>query len=157
MLPVGYNANIKIVQSAETIVIIQEMTHNTRVIPLVPTPQLGETFRHWSGESRGWWEGDTLVVVTTNYSDRTAWRGSSENLRVIERFTLDDADTLGYEFTDEAKTTWDTPWKGQIAIEKADGEIWEYACHEGNYGLRHILSAARMADAEDASTGAPAR
>jgi hypothetical protein len=157
MLPVGYNANIKIVQSAETIVIIQEMTHNTRVIPLVPTPQLGETFRHWSGESRGWWEGDTLVVVTTNYSDRTAWRGSSENLRVIERFTLDDADTLGYEFTVEDKTTWDTPWKGQIAIEKADGEIWEYACHEGNYGLRHILSAARKADAEDASVGAPAR
>src|SRR5688500_13894916 len=75
MLPVGYNANMKIVQNAETIVIVQEMTHNTRVIPLVPKPPLGETFRQWSGDSRGWWEGDTLVVVTANYNDRTAWRG----------------------------------------------------------------------------------
>jgi hypothetical protein len=157
MLPVGYNANIKIVQNAETIVIIQEMTHNTRVIPLVPKPPLSETFRHWSGDSRGWWEGDTLVVVTTNYNDRTAWRGASENLKVTERFTLRDAATIGYEFTVEDKATWDTPWKGEIAIERAVGEIWEYACHEGNYGLRHILSAARMAEAEEAASGAPAR
>jgi hypothetical protein len=157
MLPVGYNANIKIIQNAETIVIIQEMTHNTRVIPLVPAPRLGETFRHWSGEPRGWWEDDTLVVVTTNYNGRTAWRGSSENLRVTERFTLVDADTIGYAFTVEDPATWDTPWKGEIAISKADGEIWEYACHEGNYGLRHILSAARVADAEEAPARAPAR
>ena len=154
MLPVGYNANIKIVQSAETIVIIQEMTHNTRVIPLVPKPALGETFRHWSGDSRGWWDGDALMVVTTNYNDRTAWRGSSQDLKVTERFTLADADTLKYEFTVEDKATWDIPWKGEIAIRKADGEIWEYACHEGNYGLRNILSAARVADAEAAAPSA---
>ena len=152
MLPVGYNANIKIVQSAETIVIIQEMTHNTRVIPLVPRPPLGETFRHWSGESRGWWEGDTLVVVTTNYNDAVAWRGSSRNLKVTERFTLADEETIGYAFTVEDPATWDTSWKGEIAIKKADGEIWEYACHEGNYGIRNILNAARVADAAE---GAP--
>lgn len=147
MLPVGYNAHMKIIQSAETIVIIQEMTHNTRVIPLVPKPPLGETFRHWSGESRGWWEGDTLVVVTTNYNDRTAWRGSSPGLKVTERFNLVDAETIGYTFTVEDKATWDRPWQGEIAIKKAEGEIWEYACHEGNYGLRNILSAARLEDA----------
>ena len=147
MLPVGYNANIKIVQSAETIVIIQEMTHNTRVIPLVPRPALGETFRHWSGESRGWWEGDTLVVQTTNYNDEIAWRGASRNLKVTERFNLVDAETIGYQFTVEDKATWDQPWTGEIAIKKADGEIWEYACHEGNYGVRNILNAARVEEA----------
>jgi hypothetical protein len=151
MLPVGYNANIKIVQSAETIVIIQEMTHNTRVIPLVPRPPLGETFRHWSGESRGWWEGDTLVVVTTNYNGRPAWRGSSEGLTVTERFDLADAETIRYQFTVEDEATWDTPWAGEIAIRKADGEIWEYACHEGNYGVRNILSAARVEEAAAAA------
>ena len=151
MLPVGYNANIKIVQSADTIVIIQEMTHNTRVIPLVPKPKLGDAFRHWSGESRGWWEGDTLVVETTNYNDAIAWRGSSRNLKVTERFTLADQSSIDYQFTVEDKSTWDIPWKGQIAIKKADGEIWEYACHEGNYGLRHILSAARMEEAAAAA------
>jgi hypothetical protein len=151
MLPVGYNANVKIVQSAETIVIIQEMTHNTRVIPLVPTPPLGESFRHWSGESRGWWEGDTLVVVTTNYNDEAGstapWRGSSRDVKVTERFNLLDAETIGYRFTVEDKATWDVPWTGEIAIKKADGEIWEYACHEGNYGVRNILNAARVEDA----------
>jgi hypothetical protein len=152
MLPVGYNANIKIVQGANTIVIIQEMTHNTRVIPLVPTPTLGNSFRHWSGESRGWWDGDTLVVETHNYNDKVAWRGASQNLKVTERFSLADASTIDYQFTVEDKATWDQPWKGQIAIKKADGEIWEYACHEGNYGLRHILSAARVEDAAGTSS-----
>jgi hypothetical protein len=148
MLPVGYNANIKIVQSRDHIVIIQEMTHNTRVIPLIETPPLGAAFGHWSGESRGWWEGDTLVVVTTNYNDKAAWRGASETLKVTERFRLADAETIGYEFTVDDPATWDRPWKGEIAIRKADGEIWEYACHEGNYGVRNILNAARVADAE---------
>jgi hypothetical protein len=147
MLPVGYNANIKIVQNAETIVVIQEMTHNIRVIPLVPTPPLGDAFRHWSGESRGWWEGDTLVVQTTNYNDAVAWRGASRDLKVLERFSLADAETIKYEFTVEDKATWDIPWKGEIAIRKADGEIWEYACHEGNYGIRNILNAARVEEA----------
>jgi len=155
MLPVGYNANIKIVQGADTIVIIQEMTHNTRVIPLVPTPTLGIGFRHWSGESRGWWDGDTLVVETNNYNDKVAWRGASQNLKVTERFSLADDATIDYQFTVEDKATWDQPWKGQIAIKKADGEIWEYACHEGNYGLRHILSAARTEEATGTSTTAP--
>jgi len=154
MLPVAYNANIKIVQSADTIVIIQEMTHNTRVIPLVPKPKLSEVFRHWSGESRGWWEGDTLVVETTNYNDTVAWRGSSRHLKVTERFTLADDSTIDYQFTVEDPATWDRPWKGQIFIKKADGEIWEYACHEGNYGLRNILSAARAAEAAAAAAAA---
>jgi hypothetical protein len=157
MLPVGYNANIKIVQGRDSIVIIQEMTHNTRVIPLVPTPPLGDAFRHWSGEPRGWWEGDTLVVQTTNYNDQIAWRGASRNMKVLERFNLTDANTITYQFTVEDKATWDTPWTGEIAIKKADGEIWEYACHEGNYGLRHILSAARVEDAAAASSGSESR
>jgi hypothetical protein len=127
------------------------MTHNTRVVPLVPKPALGETFGHWSGDSRGWWDGDTLVVVTTNYNDAAAWRGSSRNLKVTERFSLADAETIRYEFTVEDKATWDVPWKGEIAIKKADGEIWEYACHEGNYGIRNILNAARVAEAQEAA------
>jgi hypothetical protein len=154
MLPVGYNANIKIVQGRDTIVIIQEMTHNTRVIPLVPTPPLSDAFRHWSGESRGWWEGDTLVVRTTNYNDQIAWRGASRNLVVTERFSLAADDTIAYQFTVEDKATWDVPWKGEIAIKKADGEIWEYACHEGNYGVRNILSAARSEEAAAAGGAA---
>jgi hypothetical protein len=153
MLPVGYNANIKIVQSADTIVIIQEMTHNTRVIPLVPKPALGDEFRHWSGESRGWWDGDTLVVATSNYNDAVAWRGASRTLKVTERFNIADAETIRYEFTVEDPATWDIPWKGEIAIRKADGEIWEYACHEGNYGVRNILNAARVEDAAAAAGG----
>jgi hypothetical protein len=155
MLPVGYNANIKIVQAADHIVIIQEMTHNTRVVPLVAKPALGSTFRHLSGEPRGWWEGDTLVVENTNFTDKTANRGASEHVKVTERFTLADAETLKYEFTVEDKATWDTPWKGEISIKRADGEIWEYACHEGNYGVRNILNAARVADAEAAKQGKP--
>jgi hypothetical protein len=150
MLPVGYNSQMKIVQSAETIVIIQEMTHNTRVIPLVPKPALGDTFRHWSGESRGWWDGDALVVETTNYTDRTAFRGSGPSLKVTERFTMQNADSLTYQFTVEDSETWDRPWTGEITIPRADGEIWEYACHEGNYGVRNILSAARAEDAKAA-------
>jgi hypothetical protein len=157
MLPVGYNANIKIVQAADHIVIIQEMTHNTRVVPLVPKPALGATFRHLSGEPRGWWDGDTLVVENTNFTDKTANRGASEHVKVTERFTLADAETIKYEFTVEDKATWDTPWKGEIHIKRAEGEIWEYACHEGNYGLRNILSAARVADAEAAGQKAAPR
>ena len=157
MLPVGYNAAMKIVQGPDTIVIIQEMTHNTRVIPLVPKPALAESFRHWSGDSRGWWDGDVLVVETRNYNDRTAWRGSSQNLKVTERFTMPDADSLRYQFTVEDAATWDRPWSGEITIPRADGEIWEYACHEGNYGVRNILSAARADDAKAAAANsAPA-
>jgi hypothetical protein len=153
MLPVGYNANVKIVQDSDTIVIIQEMTHNTRVIPLVPTPKLGDAFRHWSGESRGWWEGDTLVVETTNYNDKIAWRGGSRNMKVTERFSLTEADAITYRFTVEDKATWDVPWQGEIMIEKAGGEIWEYACHEGNYGVRNILNAARVEEAQAEAAG----
>ncbi len=153
MMPVGYNANIKIVQSAETIVIIQEMTHNTRVIPLVPKPGLSKTFRNWSGESRGWWEGDTLVVETSNYTNRTAFRGSSQDLKVMERFTIPDGERLLYQFTVTDPATWERSWTGEVTIMRTDGEIWEYACHEGNYGVRHILSAART---EEAASGKPA-
>jgi len=157
MLPVGYNAAMKIVQGPDTIVIIQEMTHNTRVIPLVAKPVLGGTFRHWSGDSRGWWDGDVLVVETRNYNDRTAWRGSSPNLKVTERFTMPDGDSIRYQFTVEDAATWDRPWSGEITIPRADGEIWEYACHEGNYGVRNILSAARVEDAKAAAAAsAPA-
>ena len=153
MMPVGYNANIKIIQNAETIVIIQEMTHNTRVIPLVPKPMLSQAFRNWSGESRGWWEGDTLVVETSNYTDRTAFRGASQDMKVTERFTMPDAERLLYQFTVVDPATWDRPWTGEVSIMRTDGEIWEYACHEGNYGVRHILSAARV---EEAASGKPA-
>jgi len=100
-------------------------------------------FDFWMGDSRGHWEGDTLVVDTINFTDRTAFRGSSENLHVVERFTRLDAETIKYEFTVDDPSTWAKPWSAEVPMTKIDGPIFEYACHEGNYGMRNNLSGAR--------------
>jgi hypothetical protein len=104
------------------------------------------------GDSVGHWEGDTLVVDTTNFNDQTRFRGSTENLRVIERFTRIDANTLLYHFTIEDPDTWDRPWSGEYAWPATDKPIYEYACHEGNYALGSILRGARRKEAEEVAT-----
>jgi len=143
MLPQGYNSNLQIVQGEGYVAIEQEMIHDVRIIPTDGRPHLPADVHQWLGDSRGHWEGNTLVVDTTNFTDKTALRGSGENLHVVERFTRTDADTVKYEFTVSDPTTWEKSWSGEVLMSKIDGPIFEYACTEGNYGMRNNLSGAR--------------
>jgi hypothetical protein len=143
MLPPMYNNNMEIVQSPGYVGILNEMYHDTRMIPTDGRPHLPDSVRQWRGDPRGRWEGDTLVVDTTNFTDRTAFRGSSENLHVVERFTRTSAETILYRFTVEDPHTWAKPWTAELVMGPANGEVYEFACHEGNYGLPNILSGAR--------------
>jgi hypothetical protein len=147
ILPTGYNSNLQIVQSPGEVVVIPEMMPVARVVPLDGRAPAGEAFRSHRGSSRGHWDGDTLVVVTTNFDESRNWRGASEALKVTERFTLSDRDTIRYEFTVEDPKTWDVPWKGEVTVKRLAEPVFEYACHEGNYGLPNILSAARAEEA----------
>lgn len=147
LLPTGYNSNLQIVQAPGNFVVIPEMMPVARVVPLDGRPRLGSAVRAYRGDSRGRWEGDTMVVETTNYSEKTAWRGASENLKVTERFTLVDNDTIRYQFTVEDAATWTRPWSGEYTMHRIDGPLYEYACHEGNYGIATILRGARLEEA----------
>jgi hypothetical protein len=141
--PAGYNSNLQIVQGPGYVAILQEMIHDVRIIPTDGSPHLASNIRQWFGDSRGHWEGETLVVDTTNFTDRTAFRGSSENLHVVERFTRAADDRILYQFTVEDPSTWEKSWSAELPMTKIDGPIFEYACHEGNYGMRNNLSGAR--------------
>ena len=143
MVPSAYNNNYEIVQTADTVVIFNEMIHDARIIPMDGRPHLASGIRQWLGDSRGHWEGDTLVIETTNFSDKTAFQGSSEHMRLTERFKRVDADTLLYEFTVNDPEAFTKPWTAQIPSVRSDGAIYEYACHEGNYGMFGILSSTR--------------
>jgi hypothetical protein len=151
MLPQGYNSNLQIVQGKGYVAILQEMIHDVRMIPTDGTPHVDPSVKLLFGDSRGHWEGNTLVVDTTNFTDRTAFRGSGESLHVIERFTRTDPDTVLYQFTVDDPTTWGKPWSGEVPMTKIDGPIFEYACSEGNYGMRNNLSGARAAEKQTAS------
>jgi hypothetical protein len=142
-LPGPYNNNMQIVQTPGYVMIFTEMIHDARVVPMDGRPHNSPNLRSWMGDSRGRWEGDTLVVDTINFTDRTNFRGSGKNLHLVERFTRIDADTVEYRFTLDDPTTWAKPWTVAYPIVKTDGPIYEFACHEGNYGLRGILSGAR--------------
>jgi hypothetical protein len=146
VLPTGYNSNVRIVQAPGTFVIQHEMMPVARVVPLDGRPKLPAALRAYRGESRGRWDGDTMVIETTNYSEKTAWRGSSENLKVIERLTMTSPTTIHYEFTVEDPSTWTRPWSGDYQMTRIDGPLIEYACHEGNYQLPSILKGARLAE-----------
>jgi hypothetical protein len=155
VLPTGYNSNLRIVQGPQTLVVIPEMMSVARIVPLDGRPRTGKTFRSLRGEPRGWWEGDTLVVENANFDERPApladkgdWQATSDALRVTERFTMLDPDTIKYEFTVEDPKTWDVPWRGEVAMRRIGEPIFEYACHEGNYGLPFILGVHRKAEAE---------
>jgi hypothetical protein len=144
MVPAAYNMNVQIFQTSDHVVLLNEMVHNARIVPLDARPH--GTIRQWVGDSRGRWEGNTLVIDTKNFYQTTSLRGSGPNLRLTERFTRVDADTLLYEFTVNDPSTWTKPWTAQIPMVKADGYIYEYACHEGNYGMTGLLTGARAVE-----------
>jgi hypothetical protein len=143
MLPGPYNNTYQIYQTAEHVAILSEMIHETRVIPLDGRPHVAGGVRKWTGDSRGHWEGDTLVIDTTNFTDKTNFRGSDENLHVVERITRVSPDAMLYKFTIDDPTAFAKPWTGEIPLTAAPGPIYEYACHEGNYAMVDILSGAR--------------
>ena len=153
MLPPGYNSYLQIVQAPGSVAILQEMIHDVRIIPLNGSPHLPQNIRAWLGDSRGGWEGDTLVVDTTNFTDKTNFRGSRGNLHVVERFTLIDENTIRYQFTVDDPTTWTKPWSGELPLVRDKGPIYEYACHEANYGMANNLKGARAVEkaAEEAA------
>jgi hypothetical protein len=146
VLPTGYNSNLEIVQAPNTFVIQPEMMPVARIVPLDGRPKLGDALRAYRGESRGRWDGDPMVIETTNYSEKTAWRGSSENLKVVERLTMTSPATIRYQFTVEDSSTWTRPWSGEYEMTRIVGPLFEYACHEGNYQLGTILRGARRAE-----------
>jgi hypothetical protein len=150
VLSPGYNSNIQIVQGKGYVMILQEMMHDARLIPIDNRPHLDGSVTQWFGDSRGHWEGDTLVVETTNYNGRNPLqRISSEELKVTERFKRIDENTLQYEFTIN-DPVWTKPWTAVASWAKTDGPLFEYACHEGNYGMVNILLGARAQEKEAA-------
>jgi hypothetical protein len=150
VLPAGYNNNIQIFQTPGYVILLMEMIHDARIVPLDGRPHLPAGTGQWMGDSRGRWEGDTLVIDTINFSDRANFRGSAERLHLVERFTRTSATTLDYRFTVEDATTWTKPWTVALPLVQSDGPLFEYACHEGNLGLRNILSQARSVEKQEA-------
>jgi len=154
MLGSTYQANLQIMQAPHQFVIRHELMHGTRIVPIDGSPRLSPGIRLLFGDSRGRWDGDTLVVDTTNFTDRTPFRGprettrqdifTSRELHVIERFTRSDRDTILYRFTVDDPATFTRAWSGEMLMHSMDGPIYEYACHEGNYGLANILRGARF-------------
>jgi hypothetical protein len=144
MLPTAYNNNYQILQGPGYVAILTEMIHDVRMIPLDGRPHIPASIRQWLGDSRGRWEGNTLVVDTTNFTDKTSVIGSDENLHVIERFTRTGENTILYQFTIDDPTAFTRVWKGEVPLTKAPGPIYEYACHEGNYAMENILKGARV-------------
>ena len=140
----GYNSYFQIIQAADHVVILQEMIHDARVIPLDGRPHLDENIRQWLGDSRARWEGDTLVVETTNYSSKSNFRGAGENLHLVERFTRVGPETVNWEVSVNDPTTWTRPWSASIPLKKTEDAVYEFACHEGNYAMEGILSGHRM-------------
>ena len=145
MTPGGYNNNVQLIQTPEQVVILNEMNHNARIVPLDGRPHLRPALRQWVGDSRGRWDGETLVVETTNFLRETSFmRGaSSPNLHLVERFTRVDADTLLYDVTVDDPATWTKPWTYAVPMKRNPDPIYEYACYEGNYAMETILAGAR--------------
>jgi hypothetical protein len=143
MLPGPYNNNYQIVQQPGYVMIVVEMIHDVRIIPTDGRPHLPSNIRQWMGDPRGHWEGNTLVVDTTNFTGKTTVRGSGENLHLVERFTRASPDMILYEFTVEDPASFTKPWTAQVPMVKMEGPLVEYACHEGNYAMSGILGGAR--------------
>lgn len=153
MMPGVYNNGLQIVQSPGFVAIQKEMIHETRVIPTDGRPHLGPNLTQWLGDSRGRWDGDTLVVEVRNFNGKSSYRGSGANLTLTERYTRTGPDTLEYRFTVNDPTIWTTPWTGMFTFGRDDTqyELVEYACHEGNYGMTNILSGARAEERAQAA------
>ena len=154
MFPGAYNNNYQIVQTAGYVMVLSEMIHDARMIPLDGRSHLPSSVRQWMGSYRGRWEGETLVIETRNFTGRNPFRGSSEDMRLIERFTRIDEDTIVYRFTVDDPATWTRPWSVELPMRRTGGPLFEHACHEGNYGLYNMLAGARAEEkraAEDAA------
>jgi hypothetical protein len=147
MLRAAYNNLKKIVQTKDTVMILNEMVHDVRIIRINGQHEPPDV-RRWLGDSIGRWEGDTLVVDTTNFNDTPALAGATRNLRVVERFRRIDERSLLYQFTVEDPTIWTRPWSGEILWPATNDRIFEYACHEGNYSFAGILRGARLLETE---------
>ena len=150
MLPPPYNDVLQIIQTSSYVVVFRELETAPRLIPIDGRPRLPENIRRWAGDSRGRWEGDTLVVDTTNFTGKTAFQGSSAALHVVERFTRVSDDRIVYQFTVDDPNTWARPWSAELPLIAAKGPLYEYACHEGNYGMPDTLRGARFAEQEAA-------
>jgi hypothetical protein len=160
IVPVGYNSSLQIMQSRGYVAIMTEMFPDPRIVPLDARPPLPSSVPQWLGDSRGHWEGDTLVVETTNFTGKTGISGTDRNLvlspdaHVVERFKRVDADTLIYRFTVDDPQTWTRPWTVEYPLGKIDGPMFEYACQEGHYGLANTLSGARAEEKAAAESAA---
>ena len=142
MTPSAYNNNMQLFQTEDHVVILNEMIHDARIVAIDGRPDLAPGIRQWTGSSRGHWDGDTLVVETTNRRDQS-FRGATQHLHLTERFTRADADTLVYEVTLDDPTTWTRPWTFMVPMVRNSGEVYEYACHEGNYYMANMLHGKR--------------
>jgi len=154
LMNAGYNANYQIVQGPGVVMILTEMIHDVRIIPLDGRPAPPPGVRQWTGVSRGRWEGTTLVVETTNFNGKNPFRGASETLKVTERFTRVAPDQISYRFTVEDPSTWARPWTAEAPMAKTEGPIFEFACHESNYGIANILAGARADERRAAEAAA---
>ena len=151
MNPSAYNNNMQLFQTGDHVVILNEMVHDARIVPLDGSDHLPDGVRQWRGDSRGRWEGDTLVIETRNFTGKTSFRGTGPSLQLVERFTRVADDTLLYEYTVTDSESFDRDWSVAVPMQKNDLPVFEYACHEGNYGMLNLMVSAR---AEDARKGA---
>jgi hypothetical protein len=154
MLGGAYNNGYQIMQAPGYVMILAEMLHDARIIPLDGRPHLPPSVGQWTGSSRGHWEGQTLVVETTNLTDKFAFQGASENMRLTERFTRVNEETIRYQFTVDDPATWTRPWSAEVPWTKDRGPLFEHACHEGNYGLYNTLAGARAEEKRAAEEAA---
>ena len=159
MTPGAYNQNVQVFQTEDHVVLLNEMVHSSRIVPLDGRDHVDTDIRQWMGDSRGYWDGDTLVVETKNFLRETSFSGglSDANLHLTERFTRVSPGTLMYEVTVNDPTAWIQPWSYQIPMQKSDQPLYEYACHEGNYGLYNILAGAREQEADEEAARTAAR
>jgi hypothetical protein len=151
MTPYSYNSNFQVLQTKDTLAIQIEMPHDTRIIPLDGRAHLPQSVRLWYGDSVGHWEGDTLVVDTTNFNDKASFFGSDRNMHVVERFSFYDAETILYKWEVEDPTAFTKPFKGEQTINRGAGPVYEYACHEGNHAVEGVLGGMRAEEAAEAA------
>ncbi len=156
-LPLNHDAESQLVQTPGYVALVMQSNSDVRIIPLDGRPHLSSKVRQWLGDSRGRWDGNTLVVETTNFHARRDWRGSAGGLHLVERLTLVDPQTLQYEFTVSDPTTWTRPWSVEVAWPRIEPGLYEFACHEQNYGLMNVVKGAQIQARDAARRGPPAR
>ena len=157
MNPSAYNNNMQLFQTADHVVILNEMVHDARIVPLDGSDHLPGDVRQWRGDSRGRWEGDTLVIETKNFTDKTSFRGTGPGLHLVERFTRVEEGILLYEYTVTDPESFERPWSVAVPMQRNDLPVFEYACHEGNYGMLNLMVSARSEDARKAAEAAAGR